>query len=204
MFLAMEYVPVESWDCIASRLTMPKRFRIACGVVSQILDALAHAHALGLVHRDIKPSNLLLTRRAKRLKVKLADFGLAKNYVDAGFSGITRDGQIRGTAAFMSPDQVIDCRNAQPTCDIYSAGATLYFLIAGRFPHEFPPDQSVFSVILNDDVTPLASVCSEVPAELAELVHRALARNPADRFSSAQSMRRALLPFSRSPESAGR
>jgi eukaryotic-like serine/threonine-protein kinase len=87
-------------------------------------------------NRDIKPSNLLLCREDTKYSVKLADFGLAKNFENAGFSGMTRDGATLGTLAYMAPEQVIDARRATPSVDIYSAGATLYSLIAGRPPHQ--------------------------------------------------------------------
>ena len=196
-FFVMEEVPTVDFPSLLAQQTSESRVRICCGITCQILEALGYAHSLSIVHRDIKPANVLITRPGRKLKCKLADFGLAKNYANAGFSEITRDGEARGTIAFMPPEQLIDCRQAKPAADIYSVGATLYHYLAGEFPFEFSDDRSAFAQILQDEFVPLNHRLPEIPQELAAMVHRALARDPVDRFASAQEMRQSLLPFSK-------
>jgi serine/threonine protein kinase len=135
------------------------------------------------------------------LRAKVADFGLAKNYVNAGFSAMTLEGDIRGTLSYSAPEQIIDSRYAKPPCDIYSVGATLYEYISGELPHEFKTGRSQIVTILEAEPIPLRERCPFVPAELAAAIHRALAKDPADRFSSAEEMRLALLPYSKRSQS---
>ena len=162
------------------------------------MGGLSHAHERGFVHRDIKPSNLLVGREGGKFAAKLADFGLAKNFENAGFSGMTRDGATLGTLAYMAPEQVIDARRATPSVDIYSAGATLYSLIAGRPPHDSVQANDLILAILERDPEPLDRVNPAVSGELARVVKRALTIDPGERFSSAQDLREALKPFAKS------
>jgi serine/threonine protein kinase len=92
-FLAMEYVRTVSIQQILQSRTPEQQIRVCCQIICQVLKALVHAHAKSLVHRDIKPANILVSRSSQNLRAKLADFGLAKNYEHAGFSGITQQGQ---------------------------------------------------------------------------------------------------------------
>jgi eukaryotic-like serine/threonine-protein kinase len=135
----------------------------------QILAGQSHAHERRFVHRDIKPSNLLVGRDGTKYAAKLADFGLAKNFENAGFSGMTRDGATLGTLAYMAPEQVIDARRANPSVDIYSAGATLYSLIAGRPPHASVQANELILAILEADPEPLDRVNPAASRELARV-----------------------------------
>jgi len=197
VFLAMEYVRRYDFVKLMNRVGPETRIRTACQVASQILEALEYAHARGLVHRDVKPANILLGREGKRLRAQLADFGLAKQYTDAGFSQISRDGDIAGSLPYMSPEQLIDSRHAKPTCDLYSLGGTLYWYLSGAAPHDFSKSRCKFVAVLEDPIVPLDQRVSTLPSGLVATVHRALARDPADRFSSAAEMRYALTPFAR-------
>ncbi len=176
------------------------RMKTACGIMCQALDALSHAHAKGFVHRDIKPGNLLVSRAGRKLRVKLADFGLAKSFQAGGLSGMTFQGDVRGSLPYIAPEQLLDCGSAQPAADLYSAGATLYRLLAGHAPYEFPKKRDPFAVILEDDFVPLSQRCPDLPNGLIDLVHRSLARKPEERFASAAEMRRLLVPFARARE----
>ncbi len=137
MYLAMEYVPTVSFQNATSELSAERRIEVACGLICRVLDALEFAHAKGFVHRDVKPANLLIYRSGKKLDVKLADFGLAKNFQNAGFSGLTGDNTTRGSLAFMSPEQVRNSRDAGPSTDLYALGVTLYHYVTGRLPFDF-------------------------------------------------------------------
>jgi serine/threonine-protein kinase len=194
-FFAMEYVETVNLAELLTGLAPAARVRTACGILCQALDALHFAHGLGFVHRDVKPGNLLVTRQGRKLRAKLADFGLAKNYQNAGFSGLTSVGDACGTPAFMAPEQLLDCRSALPAADVYGAGATLYALLTGQFPHNFTTRRDPYAIILEESPVPLRRRCPEAPEGLEAAVLRSLAREPADRFATAAEMRQALLPF---------
>jgi serine/threonine-protein kinase len=215
-FFVMEYVETVEWKGAVAKCTAAERIRIACDLVCQILGGLQYAHELGIVHRDLKPANLLLHKdkmpagRAdartldarETLCAKLADFGLAKNYENAGLSGMTHEGQRLGTIPFMAPEQVVSARDARPSVDIYSAGATLYNLVSGAYPYNFPRGGEPLLIVLEEPVVPLQQRCAEVPARLAEVVSRALAKKPKDRYPTADALRMALLPYAEGPSAS--
>jgi serine/threonine-protein kinase len=196
-FLAMEYMDAVPHAEILGKAGGAGRTRIACAIICHVLDALGHAHMRSLVHRDVKPANILLARSGRKLQVKLADFGLARNYMVVGLSSITHDGDLRGTIAFMPPEQILDCRYARPTCDLYAAGVTLYQYLSGRLPFEFGGERSHFATVLNEEPIPLERFCPDLPAELAAAVNRAIAKDRGERFVTAHEMREAIVPFSR-------
>ncbi len=132
MYLAMERIATIDLRQVLSTQPRARQIRVACGIVCQMLEGLTYAHAVGIVHRDVKPGNILVYRNGNKLSAKLGDFGLAKSFLTAGFSSISRDTETRGTLAYMPPEQVINCRYAEPPCDIYAVGACLYFYLTFR------------------------------------------------------------------------
>ena len=195
IFLATEYVSSYSWDDFVSRYAPEKRVRIACGVMSQILSALGYAHDRSFVHRDVKPGNILITKKDDKLVAKLADFGIAKQYTTAGMSQVTRDGDVLGSLPFMSPDQFLNSRDARPTCDLYSAGATLYWMLTGHEPIRLEGHPCKFLAILEAPPTPIQQYNPVIPDALALIVHRSLEKTPEKRFSSAAEMRHQIKTF---------
>ncbi len=200
-FVVTEYVETIS---VEEALDGGSRIRIGCGIACRVLDALRYAHARSLIHRDIKPANILLSRQGRKLHTKLADFGLAKNYEDAGLSEMTADNEARGSPAYMAPEQIISSRYAKPACDLYSLGVTLYQYVSGRLPFDSSPGLAILRTILEDPPIPLQKVCPQVPDELANIIHRVLAKDPADRFASAEEMHAAIFPFSQRKSKASR
>lgn len=194
LYLVMERIPTITLQDILAGEPVSSCIRIPCAITRQILQALEHAHRMSIVHRDIKPENVLLFRKGRKLNAKLADFGLAKNYAYAGLSEISHEGDLRGTIAYMPPELVVDCRDARPAGDIYSVGATLYYYLTRQFPFDFGR-RNKLAVVLEDEPVPLETRVPSVPKELAKIVHRALAKEPADRFASAAEMFGALKPF---------
>jgi serine/threonine-protein kinase len=198
-FFAMEYVETVNLREVLARYAEPTRIAALCGLVCHVLEGLAYAHARGFVHRDIKPANILVSGQGQKLRAKLADFGLAKNFENAGLSAMTREGQLVGTLAFMPPEQVVSARRAQPAGDLYAVGATLYYLVSRHYPYDFGRGKDEVAVVLEDAPVPLSERCPGVPAGLAEVVQRCLARDPGERFATAEELRQALLPHARVP-----
>lgn len=174
----------------------PLPVRAAVRMTCQMLSGLAHAHHHGFVHRDVKPSNLLVGRQGGKRSVKVADFGLARAYDECKLSGVTMQGEIGGTPAYMAPEQVTHFRDVKPAADQYSAAATLYALLTGCPPIDLPKDvRQQIAVLVTGTPVPVRDRRAEVPAGLAEVIHTALAREPADRFPDVAAFSTALLPF---------
>lgn len=126
----------------------------------------------------------------------MADFGLARVYQTSQLSGLTMMGEIGGTPAFMAPEQITQFRDAKPAADQYAAGATLYNLLTGQHVFDFSGSPTArMLMILQDEPVSIQSRRSDIPKSLAEVIHRALAKEPGDRFASAKEMRRELLKY---------
>lgn len=194
-FFAMDYVETIDLQERLAKVATPVRIGIVAELICQVLEGLSYAHESGYVHRDIKPSNILVSEFWQQWNAKLADFGLAKNFENAGFSGMTFEGEVLGTVAFMPPEQISNARAAKPAGDIYSMGATLYQLLTRQLPFDFRRKKDHLAIILQDEPIPLAHYCLGIPEGLAALVHRALAKDPRDRFATAEAMRQALRPY---------
>jgi predicted Zn-dependent protease len=151
-------------------------------VALQVARGLARAHEAGITHRDLKPANVMLTRRGE---VKILDFGIAR--LEGDGASLTRTGALWGTPAYMSPEQArgepVDRRT-----DVWSLGVLLYEMTAGRRPFGGETVQAVLSAILVAEPEPLAHVCLGVPPDLARVVTRALAKDPAERHASAAEL----------------
>jgi serine/threonine-protein kinase len=195
LYFAMDFVRgIDAGRLTKKRgpLSIPHGVRLIC----QVLEGLAHAHAGGFVHRDIKPSNVLITVEEGRETAKVADFGLARTYQNSTMSGLTMEGELGGTVAFMAPEQVTDFRHARPAADQYATAATLYYLLTGKYVYEFPPTlDGQIRTILEEPCVRLEEHLPEVPAPLADAVHRALAKDPCDRYPDVRQLHKALLPF---------
>ena len=169
----------------------------AVTIVAQALSGLAHAHARGIVHRDVKEANLLVGRSADAAPlVKLADFGLAKSFEEAGATSVNASAAVAGTVGYMAPEQITDFRNVGASADVYSIGATLYSLLTGALPHDFEssadPVRNMLKV-LEEPFVPLRQRRPDVSEALAAAVDRSLLRDPQLRFASALEMQSAIL-----------
>ncbi len=149
---------------------------------SQIAAGLAAAHGQGLVHRDVKPSNILLENGVER--VKITDFGLARAVDDIG---ITRTGDVAGTPEFMSPEQAQGLA-VEHRSDLFSLGSVLYAMCTGRSP--FRADSAVAALrrVCDDVPRPIGEVNPEIPEELIAIIDRLLAKNPDERFQTAEEV----------------
>ncbi|MCJ7682606.1 MAG: serine/threonine protein kinase, partial [Candidatus Aminicenantes bacterium] len=154
-------------------------------IISQVADALGYAHKRHIVHRDIKPGNIIINDRGDAI---LTDFGIAKAAYD---SNLTQTGTSVGSPEFMSPEQVqgvkVDSRS-----DLYSLGILLYKLMTGRAPYKGETGISIAVKHLNDPVPSLKTALPHCPDWLEEVVQRLLAKDPADRYQSAEELIKAL------------
>jgi uncharacterized RDD family membrane protein YckC len=188
--IAMEIVPSGTLkDRVSSEGPMPPG--VAVDTVLQIIDGLEAAHTQGVLHRDIKPANCFL---APDGTVKVGDFGLSISLVKMAESHGDDAREAVGTPAFASPEQLcgekIDVR-----ADIYSVGATLYFLLTGKCTHDEPTVEAVIAAVLERDPVEPSNVQPGIPRDLSRTVMRCLARKAGARFESYGALRAALLPF---------
>ncbi|HQU44821.1 MAG TPA: protein kinase [Pirellulales bacterium] len=164
--------------------------------VQQVALGLQHAFEKGMVHRDIKPNNLMLAVEGKKHIVKILDFGLARvtSEKDA-MPGLTQSGQMLGTPDFIAPEQILDAHKADIRADIYSLGCTLYYLLSGRPPFHATSLYEVLEAHHKREPTPLNLARPDVPMELAAVVAKMMAKQPARRYQTPAEVARALTPF---------
>ncbi len=154
-----------------------KRTQVMARIGLQLAEALAFAHAHGVLHRDVKPANAILLPTGR---VVLTDFGLARQ---GDAPGMTQTGLFAGTPNYASPEQSTgNWDDVGPPSDVFSLGATLYELLSGR--RAFDGDD-VLHQIRHDDPDDLVRICADVPADLAAIVHKALEKDPLRRYASA-------------------
>lgn len=194
-YLVMEYVHAISVKQVLGRTSLNSRVRIVSGMGTRLLDALNHAHEQQIVHRDVKPGNVLPYLREKKLLVKLGDFGLAKNFSIAGLTDLSRDRELKGTLAFMPPEQIESGRFARPQVDIYAVGACLYHWITGKFPFEFQSIPEGLTKVRYENPLSIHEHLPEIPEQFVQIVNRAMSKDPAGRFETALSMLEALEPL---------
>ena len=185
VYIAMEFLEGEALNDLA------KRKRLSPGEIAdlgaRIAEALGYAHSKGIVHRDVKPGNILVRPDGKP---KITDFGIAR-IEDTAEHLRTQAGEVLGTPAYMSPEQVLS-EPVDGRSDIFSLGIILYELCAGERPFRGDSLGAVFQAITRAAPVPLSERNPEIPAALAETVERCLRRNPADRFQSGDELAIAL------------
>lgn len=184
-FMVMEYVEGTNLDDLLKMYkTLPAEFIVP--VFIQVLEGLQHAHRKNIFHRDIKPANIMITPDGT---VKLMDFGIAKV---AGEQKMTQVNKIVGTVEFMAPE-LIQGQDASASSDIYAAGVTMYELISGKLPFEADTDFNLMQAILKQKTTQPGKVNPAVPKQLGDIVMKAMAKNPNERFADAKGFQKALL-----------
>ena len=200
-YLVMEFVPGKSLDKIITSKGLP--VAEAVGYARQIASALAAAHDAGIVHRDIKPANVIVTSESQ---LKVLDFGLAKlveracgpdGETEAREPALTENGTVMGTVAYMSPEQA----RGQPLdhrSDIFSLGVMLYEMLAGRLPFRGKSQVETMHAIIN---APTPSLPGQ-PAEIEEILSKALAKDPTERYQHAGDLALDLRRFQQKPVGA--
>jgi len=186
VYIAMELLRGSS---LAQLLREPDRlpFERIADIVAQVADALDHASRAGVVHRDVKPANIMVGDDGR---VKLTDFGIAR----MPSSSMTQTGQALGSPKYMSPEQVLGLA-VDPRSDIFSLGAVLYEMLVRRTPFERPGEANVYALlhrIAGEAYRPVRDVDPSVPQVFDEILARALAKKPEDRYVRADEMAAAL------------
>lgn len=192
-FLVMEYCDGGSVDRLIEPHGGKLPLEICKPIMLDALDGLQYAHERGVVHRDVKPSNLLLSFSKTELTAKVADFGLAKGFERAGFSGLTLTGASGGTPYFMPREQMLNFKYAKPTSDIWSAAATFYNMLTGALPRDYGAGRDPLEVVLRESAVPILCRGSAVPKGIAAVIDRALCDEVGGRYSSAGEMRDSLV-----------
>src|SRR5262245_13633336 len=194
-YIVMEFLRGTS---LSARMVSPLPLSLdgKLDIIAQLCDALHYAHEQGVVHRDVKPANVFLLTDGT---VKLLDFGIAK----MASSGLTRQGDVLGSASYMSPEQVRGSDMVDGRADIFSCGVVLYELLTGKKPFEADQPTATIVKILNDPPTPIETLVPDLPAQLVAAVNRALAKDPADRFATAGELSKELQWIRRALGSAG-
>ena len=187
LYYVMPYVQGET---LRTRLTREKQLPLddALQIAAEVADALNYAHGQGIVHRDIKPENLLLAGR----HVRVADFGIARAVTAAGGDSLTATGVAIGTPAYMSPEQAGGSKDVDGRSDLYSLGCVLYEMLAGHPPFTGGTAHEILARHSMDAVPSLAAARPTVPEGLERAIATALAKVPADRFSTAAQFADAL------------
>jgi serine/threonine-protein kinase len=202
-YLAMEFVDGPNLQQLV-RKTGPLPVGVACEAVRQTALGLGHAHDRGMVHRDIKPANLIVGEdpdNPASFRVKVLDFGLARLNLPAEKSG---DGAktilhgkhtIMGTPDYVSPEQARDLHGVDIRADLYSLGCTFYYLLTARPP--FPGGNVVDKLVRHGAEQPafVETLRPDVPMAVADIVHRLLAKDPADRYQTPAELADVLAPF---------
>jgi serine/threonine-protein kinase len=187
LYYVMPYMEGES---LRDRLDREKQLPVedALRITREVADALSYAHSRGVIHRDIKPENILLESG----HAIVADFGIAKAVSVAGGGSLTETGMTVGTALYMSPEQAAGEKDLDGRSDLYALGCVLYEMLAGQPPFTGPTLESVIHQHLTAEPRAVTQLRPAVPAEVAGLLARVLAKTPADRFSPAAAFAEAL------------
>jgi uncharacterized protein (TIGR02266 family) len=188
-FVAMELLEGRSLD---SLLTTRGRLAVAdaVGAAMQVCNALAAAHAVGVLHRDVKPANVIVVREGLHECIKLVDFGTAKP-TDPGAERVTAAGALVGTPAYMAPEQLM-AQEVDEGVDVYAVGVMLFECLTGVVPYEGAYPRVLMAACTNDPPPSARVARPQLDAALGAVIDRALAKKRADRFATMNDLCAAL------------
>jgi len=183
-------MPLVEGESLRDRLQREPQLPIddALSIAREVADALGYAHARGVVHRDIKPENILLEAG----HAVVADFGIARAVSVAGGDRLTHTGLAVGTPLYMSPEQAAAEGDLDGRSDLYSLGCVLFEMLAGQPPFTGPTAHAIARQHMVADAPLITNLRPAVSIEVAEILRRAMAKDPADRFSSTSGFLQAL------------
>ena len=197
-YIVMEYLDGQDLARIL-RARGPIPVALAVDWVMQALEAIAEAHARGIVHRNLKPSNLFLAKRSDgTLRVKVLDFGISKVVSTGGGATapeLTSSRSSLGSPSYMSPEQLRSTKDVDGRTDVWAIGIVLYELLTGRVPFQADSPTALVATILEQHPPALSSVRPDVPFALEAAVHRCVAKERSARFGDVAELARALAPF---------
>ena len=187
LYYVMPFIEGES---LRDRLDREKQLPLedTLRITAQVADALGYAHGRGVIHRDIKPENILLEGE----HAVVADFGIARALTSAGTTSLTQAGMAIGTPAYMSPEQAAGERDLDGRSDLYSLGCVTYEMLAGQPPFTGPTVESIIHQQLGALPRPVTQLRAAIPASVSSALQRALAKAPADRFTTPSGFSAAL------------
>ncbi len=207
LYLTMDYCDRGNVESLTAKHHGQVPTDQAVGIVLQVLEGLEHAHdvvvpsiktvgkialARGVVHRDIKPSNILLCSGLDGLKAKIGDFGLAKAYDLAGLTALTKTGTEGGTPLFAPRQQAINFKRVRPEVDVWATAATLYFMLTGTTPRDFPESVPGWKIVTETSTVPVHRRNPAIPEALATVLDTALDDTYALRFTTAAQLKESL------------
>jgi serine/threonine-protein kinase len=191
-YLVMEYLEGEDIETMLQRAGTLD-LAGACGVLEPVLRALGAAHDKGIVHRDLKPANIFVTQpEGEDPTVKLIDFGISKFVGSEDQTKLTQTGALIGTPAYMSPEQARGTGGVDHRTDLYAVGVILYQMLTGELPFKGESYNDLLIRVLTEDHVPPTEVRPDFPAEAEPVIAKALAKDPARRYQSADEMLSAL------------
>lgn len=222
-FVVTEFVPDGDVEKLVRTAGGKLNIDRATYIIQQVLDGVGYLHAQKIVHRDIKPPNMLVrVSDGAPDTVKLTDFGLAKCHSQAGGTRITKPNVAMGTLMYMPPEQIKDAASVREPADLYAVGVTLYYLLTGKYPFDFPTNKDIeevmkqdpkkwhspeealgwimrinrikhpVNIILTETPTPVRDRDGSIPQQLAEVVDRAVRKDLEARYPSAAEFHAAL------------
>jgi eukaryotic-like serine/threonine-protein kinase len=157
-------------------------------IADDVLEALDHAHAHGIIHRDVKPANIVLAGSG----AVLLDFGIARAVIASGSDRLTRSGIAVGTSTYMSPEQITALVDIDHRSDLYSVGCVLFECLAGQAPYVHRNEALVLQFHMTQPIPDVRALRNDTPPELASAITKALSKNREERWHSAAAMREAL------------
>jgi serine/threonine-protein kinase len=184
-------MPFAEGETLRDRLTRERQLSLdeALRITGEVAGALSYAHSRGVIHRDVKPENILLESG----HAVVADFGIARALNISGLQTLTQTGMAIGTPAYMSPEQAAGEQGLDGRSDLYALACVTYEMLTGKPPFTGPNAQSVVQQQIVAAPRPVTEIRSEVPGAVANAVQRALAKDPADRFTTPSAFTAAFL-----------